>query len=163
MNFCPQFQTCSCQFRPTQFVRCRRFFLELNSKELCPGSKRERNIHWHYVIKHCIRWFSIIAMLWMSKKCTKKCERVVVLLSMLMFSWLQGLLISLCIHWQQFQTMFATSLHENGNNETGQVVWVVQSPVQMRAPDQANPSPHRPILLWNLLHSFLKKRCNLAL
>ena len=31
-------------FGPAQCVKCERFFLELNSEELYPGSKREREI-----------------------------------------------------------------------------------------------------------------------
>ena len=74
-----------------QFVKCGRFFQELNSKELYPGSKRERKIRRHMFtssIKRRIRKFDVVVE--QSKKCTKKrewctCRAVVLLIKRIVF------------------------------------------------------------------------------
>ena len=74
-----------------QFVKCGRFFQELNSKELYPGSKRERKIRRHMFtssIKRRIRRFDVVVE--QSKKCTKKrewctCRAVVLLIKRIVF------------------------------------------------------------------------------
>ena len=74
-----------------QFVKCGRFFQELNSKGLYPGSKRERKIRRHMFmssIKRRIRRFDVVVE--QSKKCTKKrewctCRAVVLLIKRIVF------------------------------------------------------------------------------
>ena len=77
-----------------QFVKCGRFFQELNSKGLYPGSKRERKIRRHMFtssIKRRIRRFDVVVE--QSKKCTKKrewctCRAVVLLIKRIVFFFL---------------------------------------------------------------------------
>ena len=62
-------------FGPAQFVKCGRFFLQLNSNGIYRGSKRERKIRHHMFtssIKRRIRRFDVVVGQWTSKKCTKK-------------------------------------------------------------------------------------------
>ena len=52
-------------FGPAQFVKCKRFLLELNSNGLYPASERGRKIRRHRFtssIKRHIRWFHVVVM-----------------------------------------------------------------------------------------------------
>ena len=62
-------------FGPAQYVKCRRLFLELNSKGFYSGSKRGRKFRRRMStssIKHQIRRFHVVVVQWTSKKCTKE-------------------------------------------------------------------------------------------